>query len=587
MRLLPTTTLASLGLATLALLGSSPASRGLPAAETAEAVRFAPVVFEEIAERAGVRMVVDPSRTPRKHQPETMIAGVGVFDYDGDGHLDIYVVNGGTMPGLEKKDPRFWNRLYRSRGDLTFEDVTEKAGVAGVGYDMAVATGDYDNDGDTDLFVVGLRRNTLFRNEGNGRFTDVTASAGLAQPDPEFGTLWGVSAAFADYDRDGWLDLFVSNYCVWDPVTEAECRSDKGYEYCHPDAYPGLPNSLFRNDRDGTFSDVSVASGIRKHLAKGMGIGVADFDDNGWVDFFVANDTLPSQLFMNGGDGTFTEDSVMAGLAVTDYGRPISGMGADARDVDGDGWPDIFETALTHEDFPLFRNLGDGSFQEVTRRLGLSFFSLARAGWSNGIYDLNNDGRKDLFVASSSVMDPEGHFKGRVLMPNVVYVQLENGRFADAGSSAGADFPSRKAIHRGAAFGDLDDDGRIDVVVTALESPLEIWRNVSPSANHWLLVKTVGTRSNRDGMGARIRIVTASGSQWNSVNTAVGYAGASDPRVHFGLGADTVVRELVITWPSGTVQTLRDIGADQILVVREPETATGSAAGSAGAETAR
>jgi enediyne biosynthesis protein E4 len=530
-----------------------------------------PVVFEDIAGRSGVRLVVDPDRTARKHQPETMIAGVALFDYDGDGRLDIYVVNGATMPGLEKKDPRFWNRLYRNGGDGSFEDVTEQAGVAGSGYDMGVATGDYDNDGDSDILVAGLRRNTLFRNDGHGHFSDVTTAAGLAQPDPEFGTLWAVAAAFSDYDRDGWLDLFVSNYCVWDPGTERECMGDQGYEYCHPDAYAGLPNSLYRNNHDGTFADVSAASGIRKHLAKGMGIGVADFDDDGWPDFFVANDTLPAQLFMNRRDGTFAETSVMAGLAVTDYGRPISGMGADARDVDGDGRPDIFETALAHEDFPLFRNLGAGGFEEVTRSRGISVLALPRAGWSNGIYDFDNDGRKDLFVACSGVMDPNGRFRGKVLLPNAIFVQQPDGRFADGSPTAGADFASRQAVHRGAAFGDLDDDGRIDVVVTALEGPVEVWHNVSPARNHWLLVRTIGTRSNRDGMGAKLEIVTASGAQWNAVNTTVGYAGASDRRVHFGLGADARVRELVIRWPSGVVQTLRDVAADQVLTVREPE----------------
>jgi hypothetical protein len=546
------------------------------AAETT-ATAYDPVLFEDIAEKAGVRFVVNPSRTPRKHQPETMIAGVALLDYDNDGRLDIYVVNGGTMPGLEKAGPQHWNRLFRNRGDGSFADVTETAGVAGRGYDMGVVTGDYDNDGDTDIFVAGLRRNTLFRNNGNGTFSDVTEAAGLARPDPEFGTLWAVAAAFADYDRDGWLDLFVSNYCVWDPATEQPCASDKGYEYCHPDAYRGLPNSLFRNNRDGTFSDVSVASGIRKHVGKGMGIGVADFDDDGWTDFFVANDTLPALLFMNRRDGTFAETSVPSGLAVTDYGRPISGMAADARDVDGDGRPDIFETALANEDFPLFRNLGDGSFEEVTRRAGISALALPRAGWSNGIYDLNNDGRKDLFVACSGVMDPNGRFRGRVLMPNAVFVQLGNGRFTDGSPTAGADFVGRQAIHRGAAFGDLDNDGRVDVVVTALEAPLEIWRNVTPARNHWLLVSTIGTRSNRDGQGAKIKVTTAAGAQWNAVNTAVGYGGGSDKRVHFGLGADAVVRELTITWPSGTLQTLRDLAADQIVTVREPGPPVGNA----------
>jgi hypothetical protein len=434
---------------------------------------------------------------------------------------------------------------------------------------MGAVAGDYDNDGDADLFVSGLRRNILYRNDGDGTFTDVTDAAGLDERDPDYGTLWAVAAAFADYDRDGWLDLFVANYCVWDPEKEPECGDPQGREYCHPDRYEGLPNSLFRNNGDGTFTDVSVSSGIRAHIGKGMGIGVADFDDDGWVDFFISNDTLPAFLFMNKRDGIFEETSLQSGVAFTQLGRPISGMGADARDVDNDGLADIFQTALMWEDFPLFKNLGDGTFEEITRRVGVSALARPRAGWSNGIYDLNNDGRKDLFVACASVMDPDGRFRGRVLMPNAVFLQLADGRFADGSPDAGPDF-QRKAVHRGAAFGDLDNDGRVDVVVTALEAPVEIWHNVSPAPNHWLLVETMGTKSNRDGQGAKLEVVTASGTQYNHVNTAVGYGGSSDPRAHFGLGADTLVRRLKITWPSGTVQTLEDVAVDQVLTVREP-----------------
>ncbi len=529
-----------------------------------------PVVFENVAESAGIHLVVNPSRTDLKRQPETMISGVALLDYDGDGRLDIFVVNGATMPGLEKTGPEFWNRLYHNDGGGRFTDVTRKAGVEGHGYDMGVVAGDYDNDGKADLFVAGLRSNTLLHNDGDGTFTDVTRAAGLAAPDPRYAALWSVAGAFADYDNDGWLDLFVSNYCVWDPKAEPSCTDADGrHEYCHPDRYEGLPSSLFHNNHDGTFTDVSASSGIRDHVGKGMGVGVADFDQNGFVDFFVSNDTLPAFLFMNRGDGTFAESSLDAGVAFTDAGRTISGMGADARDVDGDGLPDIFQTALAYEDFPLFRNVGGGRFEEATRRLGVSALAAPRAGWGNGIYDLDNDGRKDLFVACSAVMDPNGRFRGRVLMPNAVFLQLENGRFVDGSADAGAAF-QQKAVHRGAAFGDIDGDGRIDVVVTALEAPLEIWHNVSPAANHWLLVSTLGTKSNRDGQGARIKVVTSSGTQYNHVNTAVGYGGASDKRVHFGLGHEAVVEELTVTWPSGAVQVLKDVRADQVLTVREP-----------------
>jgi hypothetical protein len=546
-----------------------PAFATLVLAAAAAKAPEGPVVFEEVAAARGLRFVANPGRTPRKHQPETMVSGVALFDYDNDGWLDVYVVNGAAMTSLDKTGPEYWNRLYHNDGKGSFTDVTERAGVAGHGYDLGVAAADYDNDGDTDLFVAGLRRNTLFRNNGDGTFTDVTAAAGLAGRDARYGTLWATAAAFVDYDRDGDLDLFVSNYCVWDPATEPLCGNPSAPDYCHPKQYEGLPNSLFRNNGDGTFTDVSAESGIRKHVGKGMGIGVADFDDDGWTDLFVSNDTVPSFLFMNNRNGTFTESAFERAVAFTDRGEAVSGMGADARDVDGDGRPDIFQTALANEGFPLFKNLGRAAFEDVTTRSGVAALSRPRSGWGNGIADLDNDGARDLFVACGDVMDPGGAFREHVPMANAVFVNLGDGRFADGSAAAGAAF-ARKAVHRGAAFGDIDNDGRVDVVVTALEAPLELWRNVSPAPNHWLAVLTVGTKSNRDGVGAKVKVVTASGTQYDHVNTAVGYGGASDRRVHFGLGRETVVRELTIVWPSGRTQTRKDVAANQVLRVREP-----------------
>jgi len=535
------------------------------AARAAPPVTFDPVVFDEAAAQRGLRFVTNSSRTARKHQPETMVSGVALLDYNNDGWLDVYAVNGARMTSLEKTGPEYWNH-----GDGTFTDVTAAAGVAGRGYDLGVVTGDYDNDGYTDIFVAGLRRNTLFHNNGDGTFTDVTERSGLAQRDPRYGTLWAVAAAFVDYDRDGWLDLFVSNYCVWDPEKEPTCGNPSAPDYCHPKEYQGLPNSLFHNNRDGTFTDVSVPSGIRAHVGKGMGIGVADFDDDGWMDLFVSNDTVPSFLFMNNRDGTFTESAFERAVAFTERAEPVSGMGADARDIDNDGLPDLFQTALANETFPLFKNVGRGMFEDVTNRSGVGMLSRPRSGWGNGIVDLNNDGWKDLFVACADVMDSSGSFRERVPMANAVFVNLKNGRFADGSAGAGDQF-ARKAVHRGAAFGDIDNDGRLDVVVTALDGALELWRNVSPAPRHWLLVKTVGTKSNRDGMGAKVKIVTASGAQYSHVSSAVGYGCASDRRVHFGLGAEDAVNELTIAWPSGKTQTLKGVKADQILTVREPE----------------
>jgi enediyne biosynthesis protein E4 len=538
------------------------------AVESADAA-FDPVVFDLVKD-TGIDFVVEPSRTDHRHQPETMISGIAIFDFDNDGLMDIFLVNGATMTGLEKTGAEYYNRLYRNKGDWTFEDVTEKAGVKGRGYTHGAVAGDYNNDGYVDLFVAGLRENILYRNNGDGTFTDVTVEAGLAHPDPDFGTLWAVAGAFFDYDKDGWLDLFVSNYCVWDPKTEPLCGPAGSPDYCHPQHYHGLPNSLYRNNGDGTFTDVSKQAGIRQHIGKGMGLGPVDFDDDGWLDMFVANDTEPAFLFHNQGDGTFREIGFEAGIAYTYSGAVVSGMGIDAKDTDNDGKPDVFEAALTNETMPFFRNLGNMLFEEVTSASGLAALTRPKTGWSNGIIDFNNDGWKDLFVACGDVTDPRGSFAERVPMSNAVFVNLKNGKFADAGPTAGPDFSTRKAVHRGAAFGDLDNDGRIDVVVTSLEGPTDVWRNVSPAPHNWILIRTIGTKGNRDGMGAKIKITAASGSQWNHVNTAVGYGCSSDPRVHFGLGKDTVIQEMVITWLSGAVQVFKDVPANQILTVREP-----------------
>jgi hypothetical protein len=551
------------------LLALAAAGRGTAhAAPPGEPI--APIRFDRAA-APGLRFVTRPSRTSERHQPESMISGVAVFDFDNDGLLDVFAVNGGEMPGLQKTGEEFHDRLFRNKGAFAFEDVTARAGVSGRGYNMGAAVADYDNDGFQDLFVAGLRANTLFRNRGDGTFEDVTTRAGLAAPDPEYGTLWGVAAAFLDYDRDGWLDLFVSNYCVWDPAIEPKCGGESSRDYCHPKHYAGLPNSLFRNNRDGTFTDVSVASGIRSHIGKGMGLGVADFDGDGWTDVFLSNDTVPNFFFRNERNGTFVERAFEAGVAATVAGVVVSGMGADAKDIDNDGRPDIFQTALNDETMPYYRNLGDGTFDDVTAATGLARLTRTRTGWSNGIYDLNNDGWKDLFAACGSVLDFEGNFRDKALQPNAVFVNQGNGTFADGTVDAGAEFAADKAMHRGAAFGDLDNDGRIDVVVTDLHGPITVWRNASPSPNNWLLVKTEGRVSNRDGIGAKLKVTTSAGTQHNRVNTAVGYSSASDRRVHFGLGRETVVKELTVTWPSGIVQQLRDVPANRQLVVREPE----------------
>jgi len=554
----------------LALLLAAALAAPPDPAPAAPAVAFDPIVFELI-KGTGIDFVTNSGRTAHRHQPETMVAGVAFLDFDNDGRLDVFLTNGAKLTALDKSEPGYWNRLYRNLGNWKFEDVTERAGVKGHGYDNGVATGDYDNDGFSDLFVAGLRENVLYRNRGDGTFEDVTAKAGLKHQDPDYGTLWAVAAAFFDYDRDGDLDLFVSNYVIWDPNTEPLCGPKGIHDYCHPRNYKGLPNSLFRNEGNGSFTDVSKAAGIRAVVGKGMGLGIADFDGDGLADVFVANDTEPNYLFRNRGNGSFEEIGFMAGVAYPESGRPLSGMGADARDIDDDGKPDVFHTALSGETCPVFQNQGTGSFVEVTARAGVASLTLSRAGWANAIVDFNNDGHKDLFVAGGDVMDPTGEFREKVKQTNLVMANLGRLRFADATPGAGSDFATRQATHRGAAFGDLDDDGRVDAIVTALDEGVELWRNVSPAPNRWLAVRTIGTRSNRDGMGAEITLTTASGVRHGHVNTAVGYGGASDIRVHFGLGKDETVTKLEVRWPSGALSVLEGVAPNQVLVVKEPE----------------
>jgi len=533
----------------------------------------AQIRFTDIAARAGVDHVVRNSETPNRYQIEPMIAGVALFDYDNDGRLDLYLCNGATIPGLEKSDERFSNRLYRNHPGLVFEDVTNRAGVRGAGYSMGVAAGDYDRDGWTDLYVTGVNRNILYRNKGDGSFEDVTVSAGVAGELAGRGKVWSVGAGFFDYDNDGDLDLLVANYCVWSPAMEKRCGAPAdGYRtYCHPDTYDPLPNILYRNNGNGTFSDVSAESGIGAHLGKGMGLAFADFDSDGWMDVFIANDAWRNFLFRNRGDGRFEEIGLHAGVAYVDAGRPVSGMGADFQDYDGDGRPDIFMTALSNETFPLFRNEGNGMFREVTFESLLGGRSLAWGGWSTGMVDLDNDGHLDLFVAGGHVQTNEELYTGRASrQPNRVFRNRGDGTFQDVSRECGTDF-QQAGLHRGAAFGDLDNDGRVDAVVTRLNEPVEVFHNQAEPSGHFLLLKLQGTASNPDGLGTSVRLVLGSGrSLVRHATTAVGYGGSRDKRIHFGLGREDAITRLEVTWPGGHRQVLEHVGVDRILEIREP-----------------
>jgi hypothetical protein len=512
---------------------------------------------------------LDSSETYEKHAPETMAGGVAVFDYNNDGNLDIFFANGADIVTLQKSSPKYWNRLFRNNGDGTFTDVTEQAGLAGTGYDVGVAIGDYDNDGYEDIFVAGVHRNTLYHNNGNGTFTDVAEKAGLEQPDKEYGPLWSVGAAWVDVNNDGLLDLFVVNYMSWDVNKEPDCKSEGKPEYCHPKLYKPLPNQLFLNNGDGTFTDVSAKSGIRAHPGKGMGVGIADYDGDGLPDIFVANDKLFNFLFRNQGNARFGEVAFETGVALPEQGNVISGMGVDFRDLNNDGRPDIVLVALDKETFPVYRNDGKLGFTDVTAKSGMALLSSPMAGYSENIADFDNDGWKDIFVSRGHVQSPNMAGRQMIDQPNTVFRNLEGTKWSALTEEAGftAQPPRR---HRGAAVGDLNHDGKLDVVVTALSAPAEIWMNDSPDTNHWLELALEGTKSNRDGIGARIRISAGGFVQYNHVSTAAGYASSSAAPVHFGLGSAKVAEEIEIRWPSGTVQKLKDVQGNQILRVKEP-----------------
>jgi hypothetical protein len=513
---------------------------------------------------------LDSGETPQRHAPETMAGGVAVFDYNGDGNLDILFANGANIDTLKKDSPKYWNHLFRNNGDGTFTDNTEKAGLKGTGFDVGVAIGDYDNDGYDDIFVAGIYRNTLFHNNGDGTFTDVTEKAGLAQPDKQYGPLWSVGAAWVDVNNDGVLDLFVVNYLSWDGSKEPDCKFNGKPEYCHPKFYKELPNQLFINKGNGTFSDVSAQAGIRSHPGKGMGVGIADYDCDGLPDIFVANDKLFNSLFHNKGDGTFDELAFESGVALPEHGNLISGMGVDFRDLNNDGLPDIAIAALQNETFPVFQNNGKGGFAEITARSGMTTLSNPMSGYSVNIADFDNDGWKDVFVSRGDVASPNMASRIQVEQNNTVFRNLGDGKFAALTAEAGftAQPPQRQ---RGAAVGDFNHDGKLDLVVTALSAPAEIWMNDSPGGNHWLEFALRGTTSNRDGIGAKIKVTAGGKTQYNHMTTASGYASSSAGPVHFGLGDAKVADEVEIRWPSGTVQTLKNVAEDQILVVKEPQ----------------
>jgi hypothetical protein len=544
---------------------SSGRGRGGPklAAEPENRIRF-----EDLIEKSGIKFELKNSISPQRYSIETMLGGVAVFDYNNDGQLDIFFTNGAAIPSLEKSDPGYYNRLYRNNGDGTFTDVTEQAGVKGVGYSMGVAAGDYDNDGFVDLYIAGVNRNQLLHNNGDGTFTDVTNKAGVTGIVPAWGKPWSVAAGWFDYNNDGHLDLLVLNYLDYNILDCKLCSIDGIRTYCAPDNFKGTANILYRNNGDGTFTDVSVTSHIARYIGKGMGLAFADYDNDGFTDVFVSNDTFPNFLLHNNKDGTFTDVALEAGVAYTSNGSVVAGMGAEFRDLNNDGLPDIFHPAMFGDTFPLYRN-GGKQFDDVTEVSGMTAFSHRLTAWSTGAFDFDNDGWKDLFAGGGAILDNEMEVLHRpAKLPNGMLRNNGNFRFADVSSTAGSAFVEPRA-HRGSAFGDFNNDGRIDIVVVALNDKPQLLMNRTSNDNHWIILKLVGTKDNRDGLGTKIELKTAEGLQFNEATTAVGYSSSSDKRVHFGLGSASVIDKIELHWPTGVKQIITNVKADQVLTVVE------------------
>jgi hypothetical protein len=530
----------------------------------------APAKFTDVTTALGINFEYLASHTPKKYLIETMGSGVALFDFDNDGRLDIFVVNGaplsdptpkGTVP--QKSGPKYWNRLYHQKPDGTFEDVTEKAGLAGQGYGMGVAVGDYDNDGFEDLYVTAYGGNKLYHNNGDGTFTDVTEKAGVA------GSGWSTSAAWVDLDADGRLDLVVLRYLQWD-FDDIWCgeRKEGHRAYCHPDAFHAISPLVYHNDGNGHFTEVSRQMGLAAP-GKGLGIALADYDRDGHSDIFIANDSMPEFLYHNKGDGTFEDVALSSGVAVDGEGHTYAGMGVDFADYNNDGLPDLVVTDLASQMYALYRNNGDGTFTYDSYPSGLGRMTMAHSGWGVRFIDYDNDGWKDLLITQGHDLDTiQLNFPNLRYREPMLLARNTGQKFVDVSSQSG-DIFQKSWVGRGLALGDIDNDGRLDAVVTGNDGSLYVLHNATPTQNHWLTLLLIGHKSNRDAIGAEVKMTTAKGIQMATVSTAGSYLSSSDKRVHFGLGSEKTAT-VEIRWPSGIHQTIKNVAPDQILRVDEP-----------------
>src|ERR1700677_507434 len=533
--------------------------------------------FVDVTTASGIHFEGQAYHTAKKYLIETMGSGVALFDYDNDGRLDIFFANGaplsdptprGTIP--RKSGPQYWNRLFHQKPDGTFEDVTEKSGLQGTGYDMGVAVGDYDNDGHEDLYVTGYGGNHLYHNNGDGTFTDVTEASGTG------GSGWSTSAAWVDLDNDGRLDLVVLRYLKWD-FGDLWCGEHRdGYRmYCHPDLFQPIAPLVYHNDGNGHFTEVAAKIGLDKP-GKGVGIALADYDRDGHTDIFIANDSMAEFLYHNRGNGTFEEVGLLQEVAVDGEGRKYAGMGVDFSDYNNDSLPDLVVSDLANQKYALYQNNGDGSFTYASSLSGVSAATLLHSGWGLAFLDYDNDGWKDLIVAQGHDMDII-----QLTFPNLRYkeppllMHNNNGKSLVDVSAASAEVFHEAWAGRGLSAGDIWNDGHMDVVVTTNGGPAYILRNELQTPNHWLGIKLVGHKSNRDGIGAEIKLSTSKGNQFVTVSTAGSYLSSSDKRAHFGLGSDATALSIEIRWPSGVVQTLKNVRGDRMLVVDEPSPSQG------------
>jgi hypothetical protein len=528
--------------------------------------------FVEVTAAAGVQFLHQAPHTSRKYLIETMGSGAALFDYDNDGLLDIFLVNGapftdptpkGTIP--QKTGPQDWNRLYHQKANGTFEDVTEKAGLQGVGYGMGAAAGDYDNDGREDLYVTAYGGNKLYHNNGDGTFTDVTQKAGVG------GSGWSTSAAWVDLDGDGFLDLVVLRYIQWDWDDRWCGEHREGYRgFCHPDVFSPIPMLVYHNNGNGTFTEEAQKRGLDMP-AKALGIAIGDFDNDGHPDIFVANDSMVEFLFHNKGNGTFEEGGLQAGTAVDSEGRTFAGMGMDVADYNNDGLLDLIIDDLANQKYALYQNAGDGSFTYATYAAGVGRMTQLHSGWGLRFLDYDNDGWKDVLIAQGHDLDtietisPQLHYREPVLLAR----NIEGKKFVDVSSISGDVF-SKRWVGRGMATGDINNDGLMDAVVTENGGPVHILMNHTKTGNHWLGLSLTGHTSNRDAIGAVVKVTTAGGSRWATVTTCSSYLSSSDKRLHFGLGTAAIAQSVEIRWPSGIVQTLKDVKGDQYVKVDEP-----------------